>query len=131
MTKPEYSCSPRNLGNLAVANRCLECFWWLSKLKFRPPLSHFGAAVFSDCQSMEEAMIGYYLEKLGHLPKQFAPFTDITGRNPVDKHWTNFGYMHKSGVWLYGQPDEVFDRRDNSIVIGDHKTAHPKGEDDP
>lgn len=129
--KHEYSCTPRNLGNLAVANPCPDCFWWLSKLRFRAPLSHFGAAVFSDCQRMQEAMIGYYLDKLGHLPKQFAPFDDITGRNQVKKNWQEFGYMHKSGVWLYGSPDEVFDRRDASVVIGDHKTSHPKDEEDP
>ena len=128
---PEYSCTPRNLGNLAVADSCKECFWWLSKVRFHPPLSHFGAAVFTDCQRMQEAMIGYYLDEFGHLPKQFAPFNDVTSRNPVNKHWKKFGYLHKSGVWLYGAPDEVFDRRDASVVIGDHKTAHPKDEEDP
>ena len=75
---------------------------------------------------MQEAMIGYYLERDGCLPKQFAPFCDIKSRVDVSKHWKHFGYTHKSGVWLYGSPDEVFYRADNSIVIWDHKSAHPK-----
>ena len=56
------------------------------------------------------------------------PFCDIKARVDVSKHYTKFGYMHESGVWLYGEPDEVLYRADDSIVIWDHKTAHPKDE---
>jgi len=69
--------------------------------------------------------MGYYLEKDGCLPKVFAPFCDIESRVDVNKHWSKYGYMHESGVWLYGCPDEVFRRSDDSVVIWDHKTAHP------
>jgi len=75
---------------------------------------------------MQEAMLGYYLKKNGCLPKQFAPFCDIKERVDVNKHWAKFGYTHKSGVWLYGMPDEVLRRADDSVVIWDHKTAHPQ-----
>lgn len=32
---------------------------------------------------------------------------------------------------LYGQPDEVLNRKDGTLCIIDHKTAHAKGLDDP
>jgi hypothetical protein len=121
----QYRITPRNLGSLALSNVCLFCFWVLSAIRFRPPFD-FGAAIFGDCQKMQEAMLGYYLQKNHSLPKQFAPFCDIKERVDVEKHWSKFGYTHKSGVWLYGSPDEVLRRSDDTIVIWDHKTAHPK-----
>jgi hypothetical protein len=127
MTK-EYKITPRNLGSLALEDICLSDFWYLSKLHFHPPFNNFGAAIFNNCQAMQEAAIGYYLAKDGRLPKQFAPFCDIKARADVNKHFSKFGYMHESGVWLYGSPDEVLVREDDSIVIVDHKTAHPKSE---
>jgi hypothetical protein len=124
----EYKITPRNLGSLELADVCLADFWYLSKLRFHAPFNNFGAAIFNDCQKMQEAMLGYYLEKDGCLPKQFAPFCDVEARVDVNKHWSKFGYRHESGVWLYGSPDEVLRRADDSVVIWDHKTAHPKSE---
>ena len=124
----EYRITPRNLGSLELADSCEADFWYLSLLKFHGPFNNFGAALFSDCQGMQEAMLGYYLDKDGSLPKAFAPFCDIKERVDVNKHWSKFGYLHKSGVWLYGSPDEVLRRADGSVVIWDHKTAHPKSE---
>ena len=124
----EYKITPRNLGSLELPDACVKDFWYLSKMSYRALFNNFGAALFNDCQKMQEAMLGYYLEKDGCLPKQFAPFCDVKARVDVSKDWRTFGYRHKSGVWLYGSSDEVLRRADDSIVIWDHKTAHPKGE---
>jgi hypothetical protein len=124
----EYKITPRNLGSLELADVCLADFWYLSKLSFHAPFNNFGAALFNDCQKMQEAMIGYYLEKDGCLPKQFAPFCDVKERVDVSKDWRSFGYLHESGVWLYGSPDEVLRREDTTVVIWDHKSAHPKSD---
>jgi hypothetical protein len=77
---------------------------------------------------MQEAAMTYYLEKDGCLPKEYAPFCDIKSRVEIDKHWKKYGYMHKSGVWLYGSPDDLFYRKNNSVVLWDYKTSHPKPE---
>lgn len=122
---PPYKITARNLGNLALADPCLSCFWWLSNIRFHAPFD-FGAAIFRDCQAMQEAVIGHFLDTDGSLPKEFAPFCDIKERMDVNKRYDHFGYMHESGVWLYGEPDEVMRRKDNTGVIWDHKTAHPK-----
>jgi hypothetical protein len=124
----EYRITPRNLGSLELADTCLTDFWTLSQLRFHPPFNNFGAAIFNDCQKMQESMLGYYLDKDGCLPKQFAPFCDVNARVDVSKDWRKFGYLHESGVWLYGSPDEVLRRADDTVVIWDHKTAHPKSE---
>jgi hypothetical protein len=124
----EFKITPRNLGSLELADICLADFWYLSRLSFRAPFNNFGAALFNDCQKMQEALLGYYLEKDGCLPKQFAPFCDVKARVDVSKDWRSFAYLHKSGVWFYGSPDEVLRRADNSLVIWDHKTAHPKSD---
>jgi hypothetical protein len=123
-----YKITPRNLGSLELADVCLADFWYLSQLSYRAPFNNFGAALFNDCQRMQEAMLGYYLKKNRCLPKQFAPFCDVKARVDVSKDWRTFGYRHKSGVWLYGSPDEVLRRADDSVVIWDHKTAHPKSD---
>lgn len=75
--------------------------------------------------------MGYYLENDGCLPKQFEPFCDCAERTECSKHWSKFRYTHSSGVVLYGQPDEVLNRKDGTLCIIDHKTAHAKGDDDP
>ena len=56
----EYKITPRNLGSLELADVCLADFWYLSKLRFHAPFNNFGAAIFNDCQKMQEAMLGYY-----------------------------------------------------------------------
>lgn len=128
MISPE-KITPRNLGHLEVEDVCLADFWWLSRMGFHPPFDNFGAAIFHDCQSMQEAMIGHYLDRDGCLPDEFAPFCDIKERIDISKHWSHYGYWHKSGIWLYGSPDEVMRRKDNTGVIWDHKTAHPRHAD--
>jgi len=126
-----YRITPRNLGSLCLETRCDGCFYILSKLRFHAPFDHSGAAIFHDCQAMQEATVGYHLEKDGCLPKQFAPFCDCTSRAEFPKHWSKFGYEHKSGVWLYGVPDDIFWRKGGTLSVWDHKTAHPKAGKDP
>jgi hypothetical protein len=98
----EPRITARNVGAHLLEDACKSDFWYLSKLRFQPPFADFGAALFNNCQAMQEAVLGYYFEKDGCLPKEFAPFCDLTSRVEVNKHWSKFGYRHKSGVWLYG-----------------------------
>jgi hypothetical protein len=122
--------TPRNLGSICLPGYCPKCFKRLLHTKFHVPY-RFGAALFNDAQKCQEAIVGYFLAKNGSLPKQFAPFCDCISRTECSKHWSKFKYTHKSGVILYGSPDEVMNRKDGTLCIIDHKTAHPKGSDDP
>lgn len=123
--------TPRNLGAVCLPGYCPKCFKRLLHMRFHAPFNHFGAAIFGDAQSCQEAILGYYLAKSGCLPKQFAPFCDCAERTECSKHWSKFRYTHSNGVVLYGQPDEVLNRKDGTLCIIDHKTAHAKGDDDP
>jgi hypothetical protein len=110
---------------------CPLCFWILMRLKFHAPFDHGGGALWTYMQQIQEAQIGHHLAKNGRLPKEFAPFCDINARVEFPKHWSKFRYQHKSGVTLYGIPDEIFSLADGSLCVIDHKTAMNKGAGDP
>ena len=71
------------------------------------------------------------MENDRRLPKEFSPFCDIKSRAEFPKRWSKFRYQHKSGVILYGIPDEIFTLADGSLCVIDHKTAMNKGREDP
>jgi hypothetical protein len=116
--------TPRNLGSIRLPGYCRCCFKRMLGVRFHPPSCNFGSALFGDAQNCQEAVLGYFLERDGELPSQFAPFCDCKARVDCSKHWSKFGYLHPSGVFLRGSPDEVLKRKDGSICIIDHKTAH-------
>ena len=118
--------TPRNLGGICLDGYCPRCFKYLLIQKFHPPFNHFGAAIFSDMQKSQEAVIGFYLDRDGCLPKEFSPFSDCSSRADFPRHWSKFSYTHESGVVLYGAPDEIFHRKDGTLCVVDLKTAHCK-----
>jgi hypothetical protein len=123
----DLAITPRNLGSIRLDGYCPRCLKFLLLLRFHPPYDHFGAAIFRDAQTAQEAVLSYHFETGRGLPKEFAPFCDCVGRVDCDKHWSKFRHTHKSGVVLYGEPDEVLQRKDGSVCVIDHKTAHRKG----
>jgi hypothetical protein len=122
--------TPRNLGAICLPGYCPKCFKLLLNMKFNAPFNHFGAAIFGDAQKCQEAILGHYLAKNGCLPKQFAPFCDCVARTECSKDWRKFRYTHPTGIIFYGSPDEVLDRKDGTLCVIDHKTAHAKGTED-
>ena len=123
--------SPRNLGLTMLQTFCPLCFWTLIRMRFHPPFDHGGGALWTYMQQIQEAQIGHHLEENGRLPKEFSPFCSIKSRTKFPKHWSKFRYQHKSGVVLYGIPDEIFTLADGSQCVIDHKTAMNKGTGDP
>jgi hypothetical protein len=102
----------------------------LMRLRFHAPFDHGGGALWTYMQQIQEAQVGHHIEKDGRLPKEFSPFCDINARAEFPKHWSKFRYQHKSGVILYGIPDEIFTLADGSLCVIDHKTAKNKGRED-
>jgi hypothetical protein len=127
----ELAITPRNLGAVNLATYCPRCFKYLLHQRFHPPFNSFGAAIFSDMQKSQEAVIGYHLAKNGRLPKELSPFCNCVARTDFPHSWQNYGYQHKSGIRLYGAPDEIFDCDDDTICVIDLKTAHVKEKADP
>lgn len=126
----EIAISPRNLGSIRLKKYCPKCFKFMLLLKFHPPYASFGAQVFSDAQKSQEAILGHYFATDGCLPKEFHPFCDCVGRVDCSKKYTKYRTTHKSGIVLYGEPDEVLWRKDKSVCVLDHKTARNKGDED-
>jgi hypothetical protein len=130
MSWSNLSVSGKNLGSINIRNYCPRCLWYMIHIRFHPPFT-FSGRLFNDAEACEKAVLGYYLDKDGCLPKPFGPIQDCCARAECPRHWSKFGYTHCSGVDIYGIPDEVLRRADETLAIVDHKTAHAKGEDDP
>lgn len=127
----EVAITPRNLGCICLDSYCPACLFYLVRMKFHPPFNHFGAGIFNAMQRIEEAIVGDHLDKNGCLPKAFAPFCDCSARVDFPNHWSKFKYVHKTGVTFYGEPDEIFELKDGTLCVIDHKTARNKGDADP
>lgn len=128
---PELAITPRNLGSLRLKHYCPRCLFYLLRMRFHPPFASFGAGIFNALQRVQEAIVGHHLDKTGGLPREFPHFCDCCSRIEFPKHWSKFRYTHESGVILYGQPDEIFQLKNGSLCVIDHKTAKNKGVDDP
>jgi hypothetical protein len=100
-------------------------------MKFHPPFNSFGAGIFNALESAERAVVLHFIEEEGKLPREFSPFCDCTAMIEYPKHWSKFRYTHKSGVVLYGVPDEILLLKDGTLCVLDYKTAKAKGNDDP
>jgi hypothetical protein len=123
--------TPKRLGLILVEAFCARCFWYQLHLLFKQPFSFFGGAIFKNMEQAEMAIIGAFLEKDGKLPKEFAPFCDVVGRVEYPRNWRTYKHVLDSGVELYGEPDDIFEFADGTIVVIDHKTAQAKGVGDP
>jgi len=126
----ELRISARNLGTFNLPSFCPACLKYLLHLRFRPPYN-ISAGLFGDAESCQKAILGYYLDKDGCLPKEFEPFCDCVARTECSKHHSKFRATHKSGVLLTGQPDEVLTLEDGSQCIIDHKSTRKDPNEDP
>jgi hypothetical protein len=127
----DLEITARNLGSLTLAKYCPRCLWYLLRLRFHAPFNSFGAGIFNAMERAERAVVTYYLDDRGCLPKEFSPFCDCTARIEYPNHWSKFRYQHESGVILYGVPDDIFKLEDETLCVLDYKTAKAKGNDDP
>jgi hypothetical protein len=127
----QLAITAKRLGQIKMKKYCPRCFWYLLRLKFKPPFNHFGGAIFNQMEQMQMAIVEYYLNQHGKLPKEFAPFCDVVGRVSFPRCWQKYQYTHESGVLLYGVPDDILELEDGTICVCDHKSATYKGEDDP
>lgn len=123
--------TPKRLGKIAMADFCALCFWFLLRLRFRPPFDHFGGAIFKNLEKTQIAVIDSLLQKNGKLPKEFDPFCDVDGRVEFPRNWQTFQYELPDGTQLYGEPDDMFSLSDGTIAVIDHKSAKPKDGNDP
>ncbi len=111
------------LGRLALTDTCERCFWLSyqtgDKLPFQRPMPGIFSSIDSytkraiDAQFQPPNALPNYLKSLGNLIRSIPP-----------PHFTKFTYPDpQMGVTLRGVPDVMFLRDDETLVIGDYKTA--------
>jgi PD-(D/E)XK nuclease superfamily protein len=120
----------KNLGYIELKKYCPQCFFYLLRFGFKPPFSFFGGAVFKWLEDMERAAVHHKLKHNSCLPEEFEPFCDLQAPIDFPRHWSKYGYMHKSGVFVYGVPDDIFVQENGKLCVIDYKTAGHKGTDD-
>ncbi len=123
----DLAITPKRLGLTAVSAFCARCFWFLLHLKFHPPFSFFGGAIFKQMEKAQIAVVDHLLATDSSLPEEFEPLCDLVERVDFPRDWRRFQHRLKSGVLLYGEPDDICKASDGSLVVIDHKTADPKG----
>jgi hypothetical protein len=123
--------TPKRLGLIRIYSYCPRWYWYLLMQNFHPPFDHFGGAIFNNMEQAQMAIVADLLKKNGRLPEEFAPFCNLVGRVEFPRDWRKFKYQLDSGVVLYGEPDDIYEASDKTIVTIDFKTAQPKDGKDP
>jgi hypothetical protein len=120
--------SAKNLGKIAMHDFCPRCFWIEARMGFRLPFQIF-PGIFSSLDSYQKKIIHAYFDRRGQLP----PWLQSLGQGkPMEiPHLSEFRYYDSTtDILLTGVPDELLQMPDNSIFIGDYKTAKFTGNQD-
>jgi hypothetical protein len=125
----EIRISAKNLGELAMPNFCPRCFWLKLKLNNRLPFQIF-PGIFSSIDSYTKQIVHGYFDCNDCFPRWLEGLGELTGYKEPP-HYSMFRITDKaSGVSLWGTPDGIFIRPDNSYIIVDYKTAKYTGNQD-
>lgn len=120
--------SAKTLGELAMPNFCPRCFWIrirAGKLPFQ-----IFPGIFSSIDSYTKGFIHGFCDNHGCFPSWLDSLGELTGYK-APPHYSKFRIIDSvSGVTLWGTPDGVFTKKDNSHVIVDYKTAKYSGAQD-
>ncbi len=120
--------SAKTLGELAMPNFCPRCFW-VKLHGGRLPFQIF-PGIFSSIVSYTKGVIHGFCDDHGCFPSWLNPLGELTGYK-APPHYSKFRIDDTaSGVTLWGTPDGVFTKKDNSHVIVDYKTAKYSGSQD-
>jgi len=117
--------NPRLLGELALPDPCIRCFWiklhWQGLFPFQIPMP----GIFSSIDAYSKKVIHAFYDHHKVLPAWYPNLGKVTGY--VDSHllhWSKFAREdEKTKITLRGTPDDVFRISDGSFHIVDYKTA--------
>lgn len=114
--------SGKVLGQLALDNFCERCFWIALKCQHRLPFQKF-PGIFSSIDVFSKRVAAAHYEKYRRVPGWLEAFGDLGEPVPIPHH-SKFQTLYAgSKILLTGAPDELFRRRDGTLVILDNKTA--------
>jgi hypothetical protein len=114
--------SARDLGALALPDRCPRCQWLRFRCQHRLPFQTF-AGITMVLDSYTKRIVTEHYEQYHRLPHWFSPFGDLETPVPVPHHSKFFILDQETHIRLSGVPDALFKCKDNTYCIIDYKTA--------
>jgi len=119
---PLTTISAKNLGSLAMPDRCNRCAWLKVRLGFKTPWSSF-PGIFGSIDSYSKQVTEVHMRERTVPPTWLQPFGDIRGQLPCP-HWSKFSATDPAtGIAVRGTPDERFLMADGTVAILDYKTS--------
>ena len=114
--------SAKHLGQLALADFCPRCFWTRLRCSDKLPFQIF-PGIFASFDSFQKKVTALHHQKYGTAPKWLDGFGELGEPLPIPHH-SVFQTLHiATNILVTGVPDELFRRKDGSLVILDNKTA--------
>jgi hypothetical protein len=129
MIKKQFRIAAKKLGEVALPSFCARCFWYKVHYKGSWPNAIF-PSIFSRIDSYTKEVVHSFFDAQGRPPKFLAPSGVIERYIEPPTH-NDFQIITPDNVLLTGSPDAMFELKDKTLLIGDYKTADPKGADDP
>ena len=106
---------------------CSSCWWLKYRIRNKVPFSGF-PGIFTVMDSFIKRRTHGWFDRNGAEPPWLAPIGPFTEYLDVPKA---FGFTdQKTGVHLYGVPDDLFRTKRNDSVIVDYKLSRYKGPHD-
>jgi hypothetical protein len=114
--------SGKVLGQLALNDLCERCFWIRLRCQNRLPYQVF-PGIFSSIDVYTKRVVAAHHEKYRRVPRWLEPFGELGEPVPIPHHSKFQTLDAATNILLTGVPDELFRRRDGTLVILDSKTA--------
>ena len=114
--------SAKHLGQIALADFCLRCFWTRLRCSEKLPFQIF-PGVFSSFDSFQKKLTALHHQKYGSVPKWLNGFGELGEPLPIPHHSVFQTHDTATNILLTGVPDEMFRQKDGTLVILDNKTA--------
>ena len=114
--------SAKHLGQIALADFCPRCFWIRLRCGDKLPFQIF-PGIFSSFDSFQKKVTTLHHQKYATAPKWLDGFGELGEPLPIPHHSVFQILDTATNILLTGVPDEMFRRKDGTLVILDNKTA--------
>ena len=114
--------SAKHLGQIALADFCPRCFWTRLRCADKLPFQIF-PGIFASFDIFQKRVTSLHHQKYGTAPKWLNAFGDLGEPLPIPHHSVFQTLDTATNILLTGVPDELFSRKDGTLVILDNKTA--------
>jgi len=119
---PALRISAKNLGALAMPDFCPRCYWIQMRCGNKLPYQIF-PGIFSNIDNYTKHIVHGWFDRHGEAPEWLRDLGPIRSYRKPPHHSKFKMTVESASVEIWGSPDAVFVRNDNSFLIADYKTA--------